>query len=124
MSWDRRLLKKVTIAAVVSAVVLLWVGRTGTPRRYFRNRSHLSFGISDTSSEQQFHTRRDELLGGQRAEEAHRGLLTAGVPGEGLLLAEINSDEAAVDEFGDGIASDSPNRDGMHAHKPLIPLNR
>lgn len=43
--------------------------------------------------------------------------MTAGVPGEGLLLAALNSDEDAIDEFG----HEEEFAPGWH--KDLLPLN-
>ncbi|CAM9577491.1 unnamed protein product [Scytosiphon promiscuus] len=65
----------------------------------------------------------DVLEGG----EGHRrALMTAGVPGEGLLLVVANSDEDAVDEFGD--VEYAPPGDGHRKenkwHKDLLPLDK
>lgn len=49
-----------------------------------------------------------------------RALRTAGVPGEGLLLAVANSDEDAIDEFG----HDEQQVFLPMSHKDIFPLNR
>lgn len=54
----------------------------------------------------------------QEDAEASRNLFTAGVPGDGLLLAEVEGD--ASNPAPDGSTEDIGN-DG---HKPLFPLDR
>lgn len=49
-----------------------------------------------------------------------RALRTAGVPGEGLLLAVANSDEDAIDEFG----HDEQQVFLPMSHKDIFPINR
>lgn len=59
--------------------------------------------------------------------------MTAGVPGEGLLLMEVNSDEDAIDEFGGTVEPESgaerhddpgARSHSKRSHKALLPLNR
>lgn len=51
--------------------------------------------------------------------DVSRKLYTAGIPGEGLLLAEVN-DDFGPSEVGGGLGDES----GTKMHKPLLPLDR
>ena len=129
----------VTAAAAAAVLVVLWVSSDVGPL-------HLAFGDHKTNSNifpgapEGFGPSPKGAEGVLLEQEAHRALVaTGGVPGEGLLFAVANSDEADVDEFGDeqeeleaeaedGAKSSTGGGGGAshvrHWHKALQPLNR
>lgn len=63
------------------------------------------------------------VLDGEQ-KEASRSLLTLGVPGEGLLLAEANSDAGLVGGVGPESTEVVWEQPYSHWHKGFSPLNR
>ena len=134
--------RMVIVAAAVAALVVLWASSTpvGPPRIFQGDRTNSGDDIASVADQLEGFGHGAKQAGDNvRLGEDHRTLLTTGgVPGEGLLLFKVpvNSDEDAIDEFGDrdagqeseagggGGGGGGGGHHGRHWHKTLRPLNR
>lgn len=135
----RKALPATAFVGAVAVICLLSSPFLQTTRRgslkhddHYNNYNYQSFGISGAAGRPEGYSVAGSRLGESDGEdlvkESSRALLTAGVPGEGLLLAVANSDEDVVAwegvESTTGEDQGGSKKHGRHWHKALQPLNK
>lgn len=123
MAMLRKVLLPAAAIVVSCSVVFLHSPRAAAADDEIRAQySSLRSTVSSVSGADQnlHHHHALSIEGPEEGKGYRRGLMTFGVPSEGLLLAVANSDEDEIDGLGH---EDAATEDFTHWHKRLLPLN-